>query len=355
MRERGGVVRRFSTAIAILACVALAAPAGAAAATVVNGGFETEGEGWVASSTNPEIGDFFIYEGTRPPFSDESGQRGTAPVPAPPQGKRAAISDQLNASTMFLYQDVVLAPEAKHQLSLQTFYSSNRPLAIPTPETLSTDEEEIGDQVNQQYRIDLVRPEAPLESIAPGDVLRTIFRTTQGDPLSMPPTRITANLSAFAGQTVRIRVAVAAGKEALNAGVDDVSVTSTPLSGPGSSGGTAGKDGKGGKGGDGPGARLRILGRAQSLGDGSVKLRVHVPDAGRLTAKRPKMLVAANAKAARARDLTLHLKPTAKALRALERNGKLQLKVALTFVPQGGAAQKATAPVTLKLKRPRQR
>lgn len=360
MRERGGSVRRLSVAVAILVCLALAVPAGAAAATVVNGGFESGMQGWGVQTTNAEIGNWFVQQGTKPPFSDEAGKRGTAPVPAPPQGKSAAVSDQLNSSTMFLYQDIALEPAMKHQLSLQTYYSSNRSLVTPTPDTLSTDEAVIGSQVNQQFRIDIVRPEAPLDSIAPGDVLRTLFQTKTDDPQAMPPTRITASLNAFAGQTVRLRLAVAAGKEALNAGLDDVSVTTTPLSGPGSTGtagkgGKAGKDGKGGNGSGGPGAKLRILGRAHSLGDGTARLRVHVPEAGRLTAKRPKMLVAVSATPARARNLTLRLRPTVRAAHILERKGKLRLKVALTFVPRGGSAQKATVPVTLELKNPRRR
>lgn len=342
-------MRRMSGAVAILVCLALAVPAGAAAATVVNGGFESGMQGWGVQTSNAEIGNWFVQQGTTPPFSDEAGQRRTPPVPAPPQGRSAAVSDQLNASTMFLYQDIALEPAMKHQLSLQTYYNSNEPLALPSPETLSTDEAVIGSQANQQFRIDVVRPDAPLDSIASGDVLRTIFRTMPGDPERMPPTRISSSLSAFAGQTVRLRVAVAAGKEALNVGLDDVSVATTPLSGPGSTGGAAGKGGKGGA-----GARLRVLGRAQSLGNGTVRLRVHVPEAGRLTAKRPKMLVAASATASRARNLTLHLRPTVRAAHILERKGKLQLKVALTFVPRGGDAQKATAPVTLELKNPRQ-
>jgi hypothetical protein len=350
MRERGGAVRRLSVAVVSLVCLALAAPAGAMAATVVNGGFESGMQGWGVQSTDAAFGNWFVQQGTKPPFSDDAGKRGTAPVPAPPQGRSAAVSDQLFSSTMFLYQDIALESGAKHQLNLQTYYSSNRPLALPAPETLSTDEAVIGSQANQQYRIDIVRPDAPLDSIAPGDVLRTIFRTMPGDPATMPPTRISSSLSAFAGQTIRLRAAVAAGKEALNAGLDGVSITTTPLAGPGSTGGAAGK---GGKGKGGAGARLRILGRAHALGNGTARLRVHVPGAGRLTAKRPKMLVAASATAPRARNLTLRLRPTVRAAHLLERKGRLRLKVALTFVPRGGDPQKATAPVLLKLSSPR--
>ncbi len=349
MGERNGALRRH-LAMALVAGAALVAPTTATAATVVNGGFETGNlQGWQASFVTG-FGNWYAYQGTTAPIQDDQGKRTPAPVPAPPQGKFAAISDQLNPDTLVLYQDIALEADAKHQLSLQTFYSSRNPLAVPTPETLSTDEALIGKQANQQYRIDLMRPEAPLDSIDPANVLRTIFRTAAGDPISMPPTRISANISTLAGQTVRLRVAVAAGKEALNAGIDAVSVTTTPLSGPGSGGGTGGKTGKGGKGGDNPGARFRVLGRAKSLPDGSARLRVQLPDAGRLTAKRGKLLVPANVKVARAKTVTLRLKPTAKALRRLRQGKELDLKVALAFTPRGAATQKATAPVTLELK-----
>jgi len=332
--------------------VALAVPTAATAATVVNGNFETGNlQGWQTHGVTG-FGNWFAYKGTKPPIS-ESG-RGTAPVPAPPQGEYAAIADQLDPDTLVLYQDISLAAGAKHQLSLQTFYSSNKPLAVPTPDTLSTDPSVIGGQANQQYRIDLMKPEAALESIDPADILRTIFRTMPGDPVAMPPTRMTANLTPYAGQTVRLRIAVAAGKEALNAGIDDVSVTTTgaPGSGGAGAGGTGGKGGSGGA--AGAGSHLRVLGQAKSLGSGGAILRVRLPGAGRLTAKRPKLLLPASAEAKQARVVSLRLKPTAKALATLRRRGKLWVKVALAFDPSGSAAiQRASASVLLKLANPR--
>jgi len=348
MRERGGALRLYSLVLALFA-VALALPAVAGAANVVNGNFETGNlEGWHAHSATG-FGDWFAYTGTDAPISGEvkeGGSKATRPpykVAAPPQGKYAAIADQLDPDTLVLYQDIALAPDAKHQLSLQAFYSSNKPLAVPTPDTLSTDPAVIGSQPNQQFRIDLMKPEAPLESIEPGDILRTIFSTAVGDPAAMPPRRITANLTPFAGQTVRLRVAVAAGKEALNGGIDEVSVASTPNSG-------AAGGGQGGKGKAGAGTRLRVLGHAKALANGSAILRVRVPAAGRLTAKRPKVLVPASAKSAGPRVVSLHLKPTAKAMAVLRRIGKLETKVALAFAPTGASTQRASAPIVLKLK-----
>jgi hypothetical protein len=348
MRERGGALRLLSLAV-VLSAMALAVPATAAAATVVNGNFETGNfEGWQVETTNAEIGDWFNYEGTAPPFNLKGNGRETAPLPAPPQGKHAAVADQLNPSTMILYQDVYLAPEMRHQLSFRTYYTSYRPLAVPSPDTLSP-LEEAGGQANQQFRIDVMRPEAPLDSIAPEDVLRTAFQVGEGDPASMPPARITANLTPFAGQTVRLRFAVVATKEALNAGIDEVAITTTPPDSPSAGTGMGGGK-KGGPGAGGAAASLRVLGRAKSLGNGGAIVRVRVPAAGRLTAKRPKLLVPASAESARARVVSLRLKPTAKAMGILRRKGKLRLKVALAFDPRGaGTIQRASTSVLLKL------
>src|ERR1700748_1998270 len=116
MSERGGALRLFSVVLALVGA-ALAVPAASGAATVVNGNFETGTlEGWHAHSATG-FGDWFAYTGTKAPIS-EAG-RSTAAVPAPPQGKYAAIADQLDPDTLVLYQDISLAPEAKHQLRLQ--------------------------------------------------------------------------------------------------------------------------------------------------------------------------------------------------------------------------------------------
>ena len=64
----------------------------------------------------------------------------------------------------------------------------------------------IGD--DQQYRIDLVTPTAPVASLAKNDVLAKIFQTRPGDPNRKQPTEITFDLSPWQGQTVRLRLRV---------------------------------------------------------------------------------------------------------------------------------------------------
>ena len=75
-----------------------------------------------------------------------------------------------------------------------------------------------------------MKPTAPIESLNPSDILTTLFTSKSGDPESMAPTQLSADLTPFAGQTVRLRIVAVAGRRVLNAGVDAVSIASTPPS-----------------------------------------------------------------------------------------------------------------------------
>jgi hypothetical protein len=321
--------------IAVLASLALVA-APASAATVVNGDFETGTlQGWEVHRAT-EAGNWYAYSGSHEPLSEK---RGDGPIQEAPQGRYAAIADQLNPETLVLSQDVALGPGLEHRLSLLAYYNSYKALAVPSPDTLSVDPEVLGEQANQQYRIDVLRPTAAIESVDPADVLLTVFRTQPGDPKVMGPTRLTANLTPFAGQTVRLRIAVVAQKEVLAGGVDAVAVESAspgqlpPL--------------KGNK------ARLSFGKAKANPKNGSAILSVRVPGRGLVKGKSAAKLVKpASAKAAKAGTVKLRLKPTPKALATLRKKHKLRVKVAVTFAPKSGKAETATATVTLKLKAP---
>ena len=73
-----------------------------------------------------------------------------------------------------------------------------------------------------------MKPTAPIESVNPSDILTTLFANKNGDPESMAPTQLSADLTPFAGQTVRLRIANAVRDNVFNAAVDAVSITSTP-------------------------------------------------------------------------------------------------------------------------------
>jgi hypothetical protein len=318
----------------LLFALALASltPAAAEAAQIANGGFESgDFAGWeVRRSTGS--GNWYAYKGTEPPLPH---QRGALSVQPPPQGAFAAITDQLNPETLLLYQDLRLEPGSKYRLSLLAFYNTYSALAVPSPDTLSVDPEAIGSKPNQQLRIDVIKPEAAPDSVDPGDVLLSLFQTTSGGPREMGPTRLVADLAPFAGQTVRLRIAVAATEEVLNGGVDAVALSAPD--------GTF------------PASQLRRIHPGKAKANprkGTVLLPVRVPEAGRLVAtSRNGRARAVAVKTARAGVVKLRLRPSAKGRAILERRHKLRVGISLTWRPLTGGQQKLRVPVVFKLRK----
>jgi len=349
--------------VLISVCVGMLASAlagSAGAATVVNGNFETgDLSGW---NTQRQIGtgNWFAYDGTVAPIANKPKSK---PVQPPPQGRFAAMADEAARESLILYQDVSLPPGAGQTLSLLAYYDSYKPLAVPTPDTLSAEFESLAGQSNQQFRIDVMDPAAPLESVDPADILRSVFATKPGGPMKMSPTRLTADLGAFAGQTVRLRIATVATDEVLNAGVDDISI-----SGVGEAGAGAGS-GKGGPGRNGAAAGLRIA-RVRTNGrNGTATLFVRVPGPGLVTAmekaghsgKAHRSRASRRGKAARRtiRAITvkaraagvvgLRLKPTRLGRRILRRKHRLPVRVSVLYTSASGARQIAGRRVVLRL------
>jgi hypothetical protein len=311
-------------AAAALAAAALIGPATAGAATVVNGDFESGNlSGWTQvniPSGEAQSGEWIAYSAASgPPFA-----------PAPPQGTTAALSVQSFVGTHLLYQDVTLEPYYSHQLSLVAYYRSNNTMVTPEPNTLAAGEAEGGPPENQQYRIDVMKPTAPVESVNPADILATVFATKTDDPEEKAPTTFTADLSPFAGQTVRLRFAEVDNLGELNAGVDAVSIQSTP-----------------------PPNTFSFGKPALNKKKGTAKLPVVVPGAGTLTIAdvktTKKRIKTKTLTATLAGTLNLPIKPTKSARKTLSNKGKLKLKVAVTFTPTGGLAATAARKLTLKL------
>lgn len=340
------------------------APSGAEAAEVVNGNFESGTLGGWHVQQATEAGDWFAYTGTDAPIGSKR-LKPADPVQAPPRGLYAATSDEANPDTLILYQDVALEAGFSHQLSLLAYYNSYDPLAVPTPNTLSVDAQALtalnGEvQPNQQFRIDVMKPEAPLESVDPADILRTVFATKRHGPQEMAPTKLTANLSSFAGQTVRLRIAVAATEEVFNAGVDAVSISTTA---PGESGSQGSKHGP-------------VLFSFEKIRayrhKGIATLRVRVSGPGLLRAKGApaspgaarmntrgtvrKPIEPVTIPVASAKTVTIHLRPTSRVRTILRRGHRLRVKVVVTFMPTVGSPEAAFVPVVFRLggHRPRQ-
>jgi hypothetical protein len=205
---------RVRRAVVASALGAFVLATGAGAAVVANGNFETgDFTGWTKANTGS--GDWFVYTGTSSPLVG-------LPIAPPPEGTYAAVTDMPGPGSHILYQDVALEPGHSHMLSFILYYE-NRAGVFFSPDTLSTSA-----GPNQQYRVDIMDPAAPVDSVSTG-VLATVFRTMPGDPPSKPYTPMAFDLSPYAGQTVRLRFAEVDNQFFFNASADNVRVDSVRL------------------------------------------------------------------------------------------------------------------------------
>lgn len=312
--------------------LALMTPAGAGAAEIVNGGFESgDFTGWEMRQSTGS-GKWFAYKGTEPPIPHE---RGAVSVQAPPQGAYAAIADELNPETLLLYQDIQLEPGTAYKLGLLAYYDSYSALTTPSPDTLSVAEETLGPKPNQQFRIDVMRAGSAPDSVDPADVLLSLFHTRSGGARRMEPTRFVGDLAPFAGQTVRLRIAVAATEEVLSAGVDAVALSSPDGSFAQS-----------------PLRRIHPRKPKPNPKTGTVVLPVHVPEAGRLVATSGSgKAKAASARPAKGGVVKLRLRPSPKGRAILERRHKLRVGITLVWRPLTGGSQKLRLPVVFRLRK----
>lgn len=310
--------------VAAFAALVLALPANAGAATVVNGNFETGNlGGWqVFNSTN--AGNWFVFN------AEEAAAEEVQP---PIAGTFSAYTVEGFPDTAILYQDVALEPLFSHQLSMTVGYMSEAPIVVAN--TLLVDPEFPPSYPNQQMRVDVMKPTAPIESTNASDILATLFANKTGDSQFMPPTQLSANLSAYAGQTVRIRVATAAGNSEFNTVLDDVSMASTPPPPP-------------------PPPPSNAISRGKltlNKNNGTGKLAVNVPGPGTLVEVGKgvkKKIRGATLTVTAAGVVQVPLKPTALGRTTLKIKGKLRSGIDVTFTPTGGSANTQSYKVTLK-------
>ncbi|HVO55031.1 MAG TPA: hypothetical protein VMT37_11530 [Solirubrobacterales bacterium] len=310
-------MRVRSLALALLAGgILLFAAASASAAGIVNGDFETGNlAGWLQHNSSPD-GEWLTYQ--------TSESAGFFP---PPQGNWAALTEEGDPDTAILYQEVALPPYSTSILSLTVYYKSDAPIVVPNPNTLLTGPGATFD--NQQLRVDVTKPTAPIESVAAEDILATPFANANGDPEIMAPKTVTADLSAFAGQTVRLRLANAINDSYFNAGVDDVTLTSALIN--------------------------TFTHGKLTKKNGSAIMTVTVPGPGivKLVSAgkkgKPKPIKALTKNPAAPGKVKLSLKPTGWGKKMLEEKGKLPFKLQLTYEPTGGTATKQTLSGKLKL------
>ncbi|HOO52438.1 MAG TPA: IPTL-CTERM sorting domain-containing protein [Alphaproteobacteria bacterium] len=186
---------------------------------VTNGGFETgDFTGWTVWNEPGSGGDFYVYSGTTSPSS-------ASIVPAPPEGTYAALTDQSYDpsnpgpldGTHIIFQDVLLPEAALINFSAIVYAENRGPLYINHGLYR-------GSVASQFMRVDIMKPSASLQSQELEDILINLFITEEGDPLSYPYENLSANLTPYAGQEIRIRIAQCNNQGSFQGGVDAVSI-----------------------------------------------------------------------------------------------------------------------------------
>jgi D-alanyl-D-alanine carboxypeptidase len=167
-------------------------------------------------------GSWFAYQdGRQAPDPKQSNAFVPFNMPNPPQGKFAAVSDAMGPGMQLMYRDLKL--EGPVMLELMVFYVngfdglSGYSVPFVAPRTLA-----INAGPNQQFRIDVLVPTAAADSMADADLRATVFETRPDAPARRGPTPIRYDLSPWAGQTVRLRIATAGNQTPLRAGIDNV-------------------------------------------------------------------------------------------------------------------------------------
>ena len=210
-------------AACLAATLTSAMPSSARAGFVSNGGFEAGFTGWTRIDEAASDGTFFLQAGPTSPVSGD-------PVPPPPGGVTAAMTDAQGPGSHVLYQDFVIpAPMAAAFLVFDVFVG-NRAGEFRTPNTLSFSTPTL----NQQARVDILTGAADPFSLLPADVLFNAYRTNVGDPLVSGYTHrvidITAIVNANLNTPLRLRFAEVDNLFTFQFGVDNVDIVPEPSS-----------------------------------------------------------------------------------------------------------------------------
>ena len=192
---------------------------------IVNGGFESGFSSWTRLDQLGSDGSFSLQTGTLSPVNND-------PVPAPPEGTIAAMTDAQGPGSHVLYQDFVVPPTGA-TLSFDLFIG-NRADAFVTPATLDFSTPAL----NQQARVDIMLSSADPFSVVASDVLLNLYQTNVGDPLisgyATHTIDLTALFAAHAGETLRLRFAETDNVFTFQLGVDDVRLGTTSVPEPAS-------------------------------------------------------------------------------------------------------------------------
>jgi hypothetical protein len=357
--------KNFSRVVLLALTALLVAVGPASAAGPAEGNFENGLAAWTKTS---------FYESTEwtPQTRADAEAEFETTLPAA-IGTNVAATEFGGNDAAILSQTFTLPAASSLGLSLYLFYKSETPTSVPTPDTLFVKPFEGEPGGNQQVRVDVLKANAPLESLSPNDILATLYASPSGGPKVLGPTLLSADLSQFAGQTVTLRIANAVSDGPMEVGVGGVSLAVTPL--PPTPPAPATEETPTTPISDGvasPVAQKLV----HQLSTGGALLAVRLPAAGSLvvsdarrkaavasafsarrTTAAPKPILVRTASAAVDRPQTVHirLRPTAAASRLLAKRGRVPFRLQLTFTSARGAVSTATYRGVLVKRLPRPR
>ena len=215
----------WPTTAVIALCLCSDAAQPARASLIINGGFEAGFTGWTTADQLGSDGTFFLQSGTTSPSNGD-------PVPAPPEGIWAAMTDAQAPGSHVLYQDFVIPsfPSATAQLRFDLFIG-NRGTDFFTPSPASLDFSTPA--LNQQARVDILIAGTDPFSVSSSDVLLNVYQTRLGDPLVSGYSTIIADLTSLlaanTGSTLRLCFAETDNVFTFQLGVDNVELTANAV------------------------------------------------------------------------------------------------------------------------------
>lgn len=213
-RPSAGPIAALALSLALI-LLALAMPAGAA--PILNGSFEDGMANWTVADQAGSEGGFVLQSGTRSPVTD-------MPVPAPPQGSNAAMTDAEGGGSHVLYQDFMQASAVTRAMLSFDLFVGNRADAFYLPQQPTLDWATA--VLNQQARADLLVGGSDPFSMAAADLLMNLFATGLTDPLVSGYNRIEVDitdlLNANLGTSLRLRFAEVDNVAMFQFGVDNV-------------------------------------------------------------------------------------------------------------------------------------
>jgi hypothetical protein len=184
---------------------------------ITNGGFESGFAGWTVVNETGSSGNWFVQTGI---FSPVNG----FPVPAPPGGTNAAMTDQGGPGSHALLQPFTVDPSSAVTLSFDLFVS-NVAGTFSTPSSL-----DFNTIPNQQARVDILTAGAGAFDLG-ASVIDNVLDPAANSPGYVHYTFDLTN-AVGSGGTFQIRFAEVDNQLYFNLGVDNVSIQASPAAVP---------------------------------------------------------------------------------------------------------------------------